>query len=273
MARKKDKAVAKAKAGGNLPAAMMDQMEEAAGQGFENTSMDDYAVPFLNILQKGSPQVDEDDDAYVKGAKPGMFINSVTNELFGKSIDVIPVGYIRQFVEWLPNRGGFVKAHDDFTIINQTEQKETDNGGRIDVLPNGNIVQDTRLHYVLIVDNLQAGPIILSLTSTGIKHSRKWMTSMGNLLLPESTLQAPMHSSTYTLSLLRNENDKGVWYQIGSGSNTAIERNTWVDDKQWEAAAAAKNLLGAGDVKADFDSTIDPQTHTSNNDNGDESDF
>ena len=52
------------------------------GRGFEEADADSFAIPFLAMLQKGTPQADPDDPAYIKGAKPGMFMNTVTLELF-----------------------------------------------------------------------------------------------------------------------------------------------------------------------------------------------
>ena len=70
MTAKKD--VAKAPQAG-LPAEMMADMETQAGAGFEGATAEDFSIPFITILQKMSPQCDEDSDGYVDGAKPGMF--------------------------------------------------------------------------------------------------------------------------------------------------------------------------------------------------------
>ena len=48
-----------------------------AGQGFEDHTRDDYAVPFLGVLQSNSPQIET-----LPSARPGMLFNTVTNELY-----------------------------------------------------------------------------------------------------------------------------------------------------------------------------------------------
>ena len=44
----------------------------------------------------------------LKGAEPGMIINSVTNELYdgSKGINVLPVFYERKYIEWQDRGAG-----------------------------------------------------------------------------------------------------------------------------------------------------------------------
>ena len=94
--------------------------ENDADQGFEDTTADDFAIPFLSILQKLSPVCDEDDPKFTKGARPGQVMNTVTEQRFSarleeqESILVIPCAYLRQFIEWKKREdgGGFVGIHD-----------------------------------------------------------------------------------------------------------------------------------------------------------------
>jgi hypothetical protein len=71
-----------------------------AGKGLEGTTKSDFAIPFLSMLQSNSPQVET-----LKGAKAGMLVNTITNELFDEAI-VIPCAYQRRFVRWAPRSAG-----------------------------------------------------------------------------------------------------------------------------------------------------------------------
>ena len=66
--------------------------EADAGQGL-NMTQEDLALPFLKVLGQLSPECNKRDAKYVKGAEPGMIINTVTNEIYDgvKGIDVVPV--------------------------------------------------------------------------------------------------------------------------------------------------------------------------------------
>ena len=67
-----------------------------AGLGMEGADKSSFAIPFLSILQGLSPQLET-----VDGAKPGLFINSITNEVF-KEVLVIPCAFQRRFLRWAP---------------------------------------------------------------------------------------------------------------------------------------------------------------------------
>ena len=75
--------------------------EADAGQGL-NMTQDDLALPFLKVLGQLSPECNKRDAKHVEGAEPGMIINTVTNEIYDgvKGIDVVPVHYKRQYIEW-----------------------------------------------------------------------------------------------------------------------------------------------------------------------------
>lgn len=237
-----------------LPIAI-EELEALSGQGFEGADLDSYAVPFLRILQKNSPQTDEMESSYIENSKPGMFFNTITGELYDKEIDIIPVYYSRSFIEWKPNRGGFVKDHGpDPKILDRVVEIDDKNNS---VLDNGNIVQDTRNHYLLLADQPELGPIIMSLSSSGIKHSKKWMSMMSRLMIPNSKKQAPMYAGVWTIGTSLNKNDDGSWYQIGEKSSTNVHFSSWVNKNQLDAAQAAREMLMSGDAKADWDSTVD----------------
>ena len=65
-------------------------------------SQEDLALPFLKVLGQLSPEVNTRHAKHIKGAEPGMILNTVTNELHdgAKGISVIPCYYKREFVEW-----------------------------------------------------------------------------------------------------------------------------------------------------------------------------
>ncbi len=129
--------------------AMAAAMAEDAGAGFEEATSTSFAIPFLQILQSGSPQCKKSDGAYIKGAEEGMFFNTVTQELYDgeEGIVVVPCHFTNRLVEWKPREsgGGFVAEHQ----IGETPATTKDDKGR-DLLPNGNTLVDTRNHYVLI---------------------------------------------------------------------------------------------------------------------------
>ena len=202
MAKKATAAQEKALAEkGNTALAEMPFMNEDAGAGFEDTTSEDFAIPFLRLLQKLSPAVDETSDQYVANAKPGMLINTVNKELFAADTGaiVIPVMYERSAIEWKTrkNGGGFVAKHEIESGILETATYDEDNGW---MLPNGNMISDTRSFYALVIgSNGFPEPCLVSMSSSQIKKSKQWLSQMNGLKIntPNGPATAPMFSSMY----------------------------------------------------------------------------
>lgn len=187
-----------------------------AGSGFEETSAESFAIPFLSILQSGSPEVKKSDGAYIKGAEEGMLINSVTKDLFGEEgVEVIPCYYSHRFIEWgLREQGGgfFGEYVPNDPIVGTTTR---DDKGR-NILPNGHQLVDTRNHYVLIRHNGMLTPALMSLSSSQLKVSKRWMSMMQGMKIKNPTTGmfeiAPMFSRIYRVVTVPQSNDKGSWF-------------------------------------------------------------
>jgi hypothetical protein len=81
-------------------------IEERAGEATENMGQDDYAMPFLALLQSGSPQVKKTDARYIEDAEEGFFFNTVEKTVYDPTdgLTFVPCAYRRSFVEWKPRR-------------------------------------------------------------------------------------------------------------------------------------------------------------------------
>ncbi|GAF75972.1 unnamed protein product [marine sediment metagenome] len=210
MARKKKEVVKKVEA--EVPMVVGMDFEADSGAGFEGADSQSFAIPYLVVLQKNSPQVDEDDGKYMKDAKAGMFFNTVTQELYS-TVRLCPAYYQRMLVEWVPRDagGGFRGAHHPSTI--DMNKLARDDSGRFR-MENGNFLADTRYHFVLIVaDDGSSSPAVISLTSTQIKKSKQWMSQMNSLKIPGKAgpYTPPMSSHLYNATTVKEENDKGSW--------------------------------------------------------------
>jgi len=84
----------------NLPSASL--FEADAQLGFENVKTDSLAPPILKLLQNGSAEAQKRNQNYVEGAEPGMFLNTVTKQLYNgdKGIHTIPCYYKLEYQEW-----------------------------------------------------------------------------------------------------------------------------------------------------------------------------
>ena len=230
--------------------ALQEAFAADAGAGFEEADASAYAIPFLQVLQSGSPQCKKSDGAYIKGAEEGMFYNTVTQEIFSgeDGLIVIPCHYTQRFIEWKPREsgGGFVAEHmPNEDIVNKTVK---DDKGR-DILPNGNTLVDTRNHYVLVVakdGSLQ--PALLALSSTASKVSRQWMSKMQGIKIKDAAgnfATAPMSSRMYKLTTVARSNDKGSWFV----PNVELE-GIVTDAAIYRAATEFRNAVRTGAASA-----------------------
>jgi hypothetical protein len=192
--------------------------ETDAGVGFGNADKDAFVIPFLMILQSNSPQLNDNESVYIEEAKAGMFLNTATGHLYdGKlGIDVVPAYYQRRFSEWVPRDlgGGYRGDHDPSDI--DTSKLSRDDSGKF-ILTNGNYLSDTRYHFCIIADPENGPqPVVLSLSSTQIVKSRKWMTQMNAIKLKgeRGPFTPPTFSHLYHLTTVSESNDKGAWKGI-----------------------------------------------------------
>lgn len=245
--------------------AAAEMYESDADDGFETADADSYAIPMLNILQSLSPQVDESDGAYIEGAKPGMIFNNVTNQLYNNDdgLTVIPCAYKRSFVEWKPDRGGFVADHDLATGSALMDEAERDDRNQ-NVLPNGNILADTRTHYVLCVyADGSYEPAVVAMASTQLKKSRKWMYRMKNMKMQAAegrSFTPPMYAHKWRLTTVKEENDKGKWFGwkedlLGGAMDTSLV----VEPELFNAAKEFKTLVASGTVQVKMTEEADDE--------------
>ena len=189
--------------------------EGDAAKGLGNIGQQDLALPFLKILGQLSPEVNKRDGMYVEGAEPGMIFNSVSGDLFDgvKGIDVIPCFYKLEYIEW-KDRGEGPGApdaiyHSSSDIMSKTKADACYK----DRLPNGNYIEKTASHFVIVTGDSPSTALI-SMKSTQLKISRKWNSMMSGIKLKgKNGLYTPASfSHIYKLKTTQMSNDKGTWF-------------------------------------------------------------
>jgi hypothetical protein len=189
--------------------------EEDAAKGLGAIGQEDLALPFLKILGQLSPEVNKRDGKYVEGAEPGMIFNSVTGDLYDgvKGIDVIPCFYKLEYIEWKDRGegpGAPVAIYDSSSDIMSKTKADASYKDR---LPNGNYIEKTASHFVIITGDSPSTALI-SMKSTQLKISRKWNSMMSGIKLKgKNGLYTPASfSHIYKLKTTQMSNDKGTWF-------------------------------------------------------------
>ena len=219
--------------------------EADANQGSQNISQEDLALPFLKILGQLSPEVNKRDGKYVEGAEPGLIINTVTNELYN-DLDVIPCHYKRQYIEWQDrgtSSGAPVAIHEaDSDIISQTTRGKDYK----DRLPNGNYLENTASHFVL-VRGANPHTALISMKSTQLKVSRKWNSMMMGIKMQgkNGLFTPPTYSHIYNLKTVQMSNDKGTWFGWDVTKVGPVE-----DKDMYDMAKSFATSVGKGEIQA-----------------------
>ena len=228
-----------------LPANMF---EDDAAKGLGAIGQEDLALPFLKILGQLSPEVNKRDGKYVEGAEPGMIYNSVSGDLYDgvKGIDVIPCFYKLEYIEWKDRGegpGAPVAIYDSSSDIMSKTKPDANYKDR---LPNGNYIEKTASHFV-IVSGDSPSTALISMKSTQLKISRKWNSMMSGIKMKGANgmFTPASFSHIYKLKTTQMQNDKGTWF------GWEVNKVGPVTDKGlYDQARSFSESISKGSVKA-----------------------
>lgn len=202
-----------------------------AGSGLEEATADSFSIPFISILQKGSPQVDEASGKQLKGAKAGMVFETVTKTMFdgAKGVELVQAHYKRVFLRWGSRDagGGFkgeiapealAKMRNDGQIVDvKGRSYVADKNGDVDPDDSDRVV-DTRVHYMLLIDRKKntAKRCVLSLSSTQVRKSKDLMSMFADLRKEEDGQEycPATYQSIIKMTTVPEKNDQGTWYGV-----------------------------------------------------------
>jgi hypothetical protein len=91
--------------------------------------------------------------------------------------------------------------------------KTTPDANYKDRLPNGNYIEKTASHFVIITGD-NPSTALISMKSTQLKISRKWNTMMNGIRLKgaKGLFTPASFSHIYKLKTTQMSNDKGTWF-------------------------------------------------------------
>ena len=198
----------------NLPSASL--FEADAQMGFENVKTESLAPPILKLLQNGSAEAQKRNQNYVEGAEPGMFLNTVTKQLYNgdKGIQVIPCHYKLEYQEWADYGTGSGRPEMIYPDTSDILDKTTKGPDGKDRLQNGNYILTVGQHFVIIVGDRGSETAMVSMSSSQGKISRKWNSMMKSISLDgkNGPYTPPSFSHMYKLSSVLNTGKGNQWY-------------------------------------------------------------
>lgn len=215
-----------------------DYIRKGEGRGNENVEMADVVIPRIEIIQALSPALKANDPDYIEGAKQGDLYNSVTRELYGPSVTVVPVFFKKQYLCWKDRKkgGGFGGAFD--TIADAVARiKEEDEP---------ELWEPTETAQQLVLVLRQDGGIdeaVVSMNRTKLKVSRQW-----NSLIRLN--QNDRFSRIYNLFTVDERNANGDEYK-----NFAVMSGGFPNETAYRKAESLYAALTSGARKMNVDNS------------------
>lgn len=168
-----------------------------SARGSENVGTKDLMLPRLEIIQSESPIKEENDDA-----SDGMLFNTVTGEVLGDTVFIVPIFYRMEYLVWKDkdHGGGFFGA---FESQAEAEARKSEVLSE-ERCPEEYIeIVDTPVHYCLrLREDGKTEQIVVSMPKSKAKVSRKW----------NSTIQlcgGDRFSRAYKVTTFRDKNRQG----------------------------------------------------------------
>jgi hypothetical protein len=209
-------------------ATVPDYIKQGAGRGNENVEMSDYVIPRIEVVQALSPCLKSNDPSYIEDASQGDLYNSVTRELYGNAVTVIPVVFRKEYLVWKDRTkgGGFRGAYPSMQEAQARIDGEKDGA---DLVTN-----ETAQQFVLIVrEDGTMDEAVVSMSKTKLKISRQWNSLIrinGN----------DRFSRTYVLSSTEDNNEKGDFY------NFAVANAGFPTVEQYKRAESLFEAIASG---------------------------
>jgi len=218
----------------DMPEWMKGMGEDNSGN--EEVGKDDLVIPRLAIIQAISPELDENDPAYIKGAKNGMMFNTLTRELMNEIL-VIPIKFEKPYLLWRDRKkgGGFGGQYATLEEADATRsEQETPAEWDITDTP-------TNLCIAIPADGGRPYEIAIPLPKSKAKISRSW-NSMIRLA------GGPRFSRIYKITTVTDKNNAGETYK-----NFKVEFAGFPSEQLFNIAKEVFKLVDTGEIKYQTD--------------------
>jgi len=168
----------------------------------EPSRQEDFIIPRAALLQKTSPLLDQYSEL-----KPGMIVNSLTGEIL--PAEFIPITKRTYWVRFNPRDAKDPNYLPEFAPGAIVWKSDNPNDPKVlrdgEFGPNGEKPAATKFLSFLAHFSGHDMPVVIAFSKTSFNTGRALNTLT-------KTAPGPMFASKYTLSAIKKENDKGVFF-------------------------------------------------------------
>lgn len=209
-----------------LPAHLQEAMERDGNMGNEGVSAEDQAIPRISLLQGLSPQIED-----VEGARPGLYHNSITNEMTEELL-VINLAFRKEWAVFKDKNmgGGFQGAY-------ETKEAAQTHIETLPGSPGDYQIIETAKHALLILDEEgnPKQPAEMFFKSSALSSSRAW-----NSDISMRNQGAPRFATVWKLSTKKKKNEKGTWYVPATQFMGFAPTELYEEAKSWYTAISSQ---------------------------------
>lgn len=190
------------------------------GQGTEDIDPSVLGLPFVTIIQKGSPEFDETHrfhkNKHIEGCKPGNILFARSRKILAQPLLCVPVATTTLYVEWKPRDagGGFV-GNRPLTITSHEAYRRGAPGSPEEYkewLGKNELIYTIYFMFLFQLGNdWEKG--VISFTQGQLKQARRWLQTIKNVEytdLPD--VKPPLFAATYQVSTVADSNAKGGFF-------------------------------------------------------------
>ena len=173
-------------------------------EGLENARKEDLILPRVSICQSMTPQRKKGNPNYIEGLEEGSWFNNVTNEVYGETIQLIPLVFSKSRIYFkdLTDGGGILCQ--SFNGVDGGTISKT-----CDACPNSKFGADGESpacnNFMNFASLLNKQLVAVSFKSSALKAGRQWVTRM-------KMFDKPAYVQVYELKLVPQKNSKGEFF-------------------------------------------------------------
>lgn len=211
-----------------------DWIDPHSHKGSEDVTSNDITLPRIEVLQALSPQLKKSEPNYIEGSEQGQIFNTISGEIYGPSVVIIPILFQRQFIIWQDRKLG-----GGFTGMYATELEAESERDAMEK-PDDYEVAEHHVNYCLIMhDNGRLEEAVLSWARSKIKASKRL-----NALVQMNP--GDRYSRAYKLKAVEASGPKGDYWTFD------VSPVGYVPKPIYEQAAAVYLAIKGGERKVDY---------------------
>ncbi|MGR5253616.1 hypothetical protein ACPV5S_15570 [Vibrio astriarenae] len=219
----------------NAPANVEERID-TVGQGSQNVTADDVAIPRIKLLQKINDEVDKSNSKYVEGAESGMFLNTVTQEL-STALLAVNLHFDRKVKVWRKRKfgGGIWGTFDSEEQARAALQEAGEVDAQYDIV-------ESPAHLLMLLDEkgTPKGVALLDMPSTKVKVSKLWNAQ----IIEKEREGHPRFGCVWKIGVVTEESPNGAY------ENAKIDFITVAPDDIYNAALSAYQSFFGTEQKA-----------------------